>query len=662
MEKEIFYEALEITDPEERELWLRRRVDGDDKLFDRVFNLLALDDNATEFMDKADFGPMVQSSDSGSLQWKPPEAEMLDEWFEPYRIESLLGHGGMGAVYRGIQISLDRPVAIKILPPELGNSPDFAERFRREAHAMAKLSHNNIVGIHDFGSIETEAGWLYYIVMEFVKGRDLHQLIRTGQIESLEAVRIVRQICDALEFAHGEGYLHRDIKPANIFVTESGLVKVGDFGLAKLTGTEDTSIPNLTQSGHTVGTPLYMAPESLKGESDQRADIYSLGVMFYELLTGDLPQGVFPSPSEKSGIDKRIDEVVFKAMQSDPGLRYQEVSEIRKDIGSIFLPDDLPAIQPQPVIPRSRLLIWIAIPLVIALIGAFFFQIKRSDRNLPGNSSTPRGSTSSVLDHWRWEPPQLMDSINDSKYETSPDLSADGLTLVFNSSNRILLTHRKTPESPWQKPAVLDLLVKGADGGDRNVSSPCIAKESGRLIFLCKLGENNQFFESVAQADGSFSSPVRLGKNLNDFAQDSNYPDLSEDGLTLTFIATRTDGMGSSDIYITERKTLESAFAAPALVSAISSMHFDTFPRLSDNGKTLLAIRYIPDGKAMVWSARRERGGQPFTGAKPIGEFFTDRYSVRGFTVSSDYQTIIWSQGSFKDRNLDLWTARSKVD
>ncbi|MFT5470638.1 MAG: serine/threonine protein kinase [Verrucomicrobiales bacterium] len=157
---------------------------------------------------------------------------------------------------------------------------------------MAKLQHPNIVTIFDYGSV----GEIFYFVMEFVDGTDVQQLIKTGELTPESALDVVRQICEALQYAHGHGYIHRDIKPANVMVTKEGFVKVGDFGLEKLTSAGDggADVSNLTMTGYVLGTPNYLAPESYEDaqKTDHRTDIYSLGVMFYEMLTGSLPKGI----------------------------------------------------------------------------------------------------------------------------------------------------------------------------------------------------------------------------------------------------------------------------------------------------------------------------------------------------------------------------------
>jgi predicted Ser/Thr protein kinase len=272
------------------------------------------------------------STASGSPGFQPPPVDELNKLFPQFEFLELLGKGGMGAVYKARQKSLDRLVAVKILPPDVGLDPAFADRFHREARALAKLNHAHIVGIHDFGVV----GGLYYLLMEFVDGINLRQAIRAKQLHPKEALHIVPQICDALQYAHEEGVVHRDIKPENILLDKRGRVKIADFGLAKLLG---KTVDDLTLTGtrQIVGTVPYMAPEQIEGakDIDHRADIYSLGVTFYEMLTGELPLGRFPPPSRKVQIDVRIDDVVLRTLEKAPELRYQQAGQVRDEVETI---------------------------------------------------------------------------------------------------------------------------------------------------------------------------------------------------------------------------------------------------------------------------------------------------------------------------------------
>ncbi|MGD0744476.1 MAG: protein kinase [Verrucomicrobiota bacterium] len=334
--------------------------------------------------------------------FNPPSIAELAPLFPQLEILELIGKGGMGAVYKARQKELDRVVALKILPPGIGEDPAFAGRFAREARALAKLNHPGIVTLYEFGvaagaspAVEPgilpggkvaigsdrvensgavpggkmppstsgqrpDATPLYYFLMEFVDGMNLRQLLHAGRIAPREALAIVPQICDALQFAHDQGIVHRDIKPENILLDRRGRVKVADFGLVKLVGTdaanrsaglrpgassEDDShepgqrpaLQELTAAGKVMGTPQYMAPEQKEHPDavDHRADIYALGMVFYQMLTGELPGKKIEPPSSKVQIDVRLDEVVLRALETKPERRYQQASEVKTMVETI---------------------------------------------------------------------------------------------------------------------------------------------------------------------------------------------------------------------------------------------------------------------------------------------------------------------------------------
>jgi serine/threonine protein kinase len=271
-------------------------------------------------------------SANGKSRFVPPPVEQLASLFPLLEIIELLGQGGMGAVYKARQPCLDRFVALKILSPEKHDDPQFAERFEREARALARLNHPNIVAVYDSG----QAQGVYYLLMEFVDGMTLRQLFQARKLASVEAFAIIAQVCQALQFAHEQGIIHRDIKPENILIDTKGQVKIADFGIAKLMDQEPQDV-FLTRVQDVVGTPHYMSPEQIEKPQmvDHRADIYSLGVVFYEMLTGELPLGHFQPPSEKTPLDARVDEVVLRSLEKEPDRRYQKASEVRTDVETI---------------------------------------------------------------------------------------------------------------------------------------------------------------------------------------------------------------------------------------------------------------------------------------------------------------------------------------
>ncbi len=276
-----------------------------------------------------------------------PNAEELAPHFPDLEIVELIGSGGMGLVYKARQRRLDRMVALKILAPDIAGEPGFADRFMREARAMARLAHPNIVTVHDFG----DSGGLYYFVMELVEGTNLRQLLHQRRFTPEQALTIVPKICDALQYAHDRGVVHRDIKPENVMVTTAGEVKIADFGLAKLVRSGGSA--TVTLDDKVMGTPAYMAPEQIERPQtvDHRADIYSLGVVFYEMLTGELPLGRFAPPSRKVDVDVRLDDVVLRALEKERDLRYQRVTEVKTGINSVVTTPAPPTRSPQPAQP-----------------------------------------------------------------------------------------------------------------------------------------------------------------------------------------------------------------------------------------------------------------------------------------------------------------------
>jgi serine/threonine protein kinase len=270
---------------------------------------------------------------SGAKAVPPPlQPAEIAALFPQLEIIEYVGRGGMGVVYKARQPRLNRLVALKILAREREQNERFAERFTREAQVLARLNHPNIVAVYDFG----EAGGYYYLLMEFVDGLSLRQLLQTEKMNAEQALTIVPKICEALQYAHEQGVVHRDIKPENILLDKQGRLKIADFGIAKMVGAEARD-HTLTGAKDIVGTPHYMAPEQIEKplEVDHRADIYSLGVVFYEMLTGELPLGKFAAPSRRVQMDVRLDEVVLRTLEKEPALRYQQAGQLKTAVETI---------------------------------------------------------------------------------------------------------------------------------------------------------------------------------------------------------------------------------------------------------------------------------------------------------------------------------------
>jgi serine/threonine protein kinase len=257
----------------------------------------------------------------------PPSPQELTARLPNLEVHELLGHGGMGVVYKGRQPFLDRPVAIKVIRSDVADKEASRQQFIREARALAKLLHPYIVTVFDFG----EAGDLYYLVMEYVEGTSLRQLLARKAVSARDVLDFMPQIGEALQHAHESGIIHRDVKPENILVDLRNRVRLVDFGLARAIGPQ---VPTSAEDQHIAGTLGYMAPElfSQPASVDHRADIYSTGAVFFEMLTGDIPRGAPVPPSTKSATDPRFDPIVLRALEHDRERRYQQMRQMNTEL------------------------------------------------------------------------------------------------------------------------------------------------------------------------------------------------------------------------------------------------------------------------------------------------------------------------------------------
>jgi serine/threonine-protein kinase len=263
-----------------------------------------------------------------------------------YELGDTLGYGGMSEVHHGHDVRLGREVAIKILRADLARDPQFQERFRREAQNAAALNHPAIVAVYDTGEASTEQGALPYIVMEFVEGRTLRDIVKTeGPMSQKRAMEVMADVCAALDFSHRHGIVHRDVKPANVMITKNGAVKVMDFGIARAMHDGQSA---MTQTAAVIGTAQYLSPEQARGEQvDARSDVYAAGCVLYELVTGEPPftgdspvavayQHVREDPNPPSSVNPAVspelDAVVLKALAKGPANRYQSSAEMRSDL------------------------------------------------------------------------------------------------------------------------------------------------------------------------------------------------------------------------------------------------------------------------------------------------------------------------------------------
>ncbi|MFI6640532.1 protein kinase [Streptomyces sp. NPDC050504] len=271
-----------------------------------------------------------------------------------YQLRDLLGEGGMASVYLAYDSALDRQVAIKTLHTELGREQSFRERFRREAQAVAKLSHTNIVSVFDTGEDELDGALMPYIVMEYVEGHPLGSVLAAdvrqyGAMPTDKALKVTSDVLAALETSHEMGLVHRDIKPGNVMMTKRGVVKVMDFGIARAM---QSGVTSMTQTGMVVGTPQYLSPEQALGRGvDARSDLYSVGIMLFQLLTGRIPfdadsplaiayahvqeEPVAPSTINRS-LPPAVDALVARALKKNPNERFPSAAAMRDEIARVL--------------------------------------------------------------------------------------------------------------------------------------------------------------------------------------------------------------------------------------------------------------------------------------------------------------------------------------
>ena len=387
-----------------------------------------------------------------------PSPEDLAALFPGYTIHSLIACGGMGAVYFATQNALDRQVAIKILPREFSSDVNFRDGFAAEAKAMAKLNHPNLIGVYDFGEVDG----MLYIIMEYVSGQSLYDAAYKKAIDAKEAARIMVEVASGIAHAHEHRILHRDIKPANILLDGHHRPKIGDFGLARPVGL-------VSKEGEEIyGTPHYTAPEVVNAPSrvDTRADVFSLGVVLHELLTGKLPADDRRAPSAIVGCSPKLDAIVKKCTQPDPVLRYSKASEMVADLTKFLnsgpqqgaagmmrpprasgAPMPKRRARPSTVVHRTSkqssgggIIVFL---LVIGVAGGAFFYLKNQKPATPTEEKSEQSSENETSDRSTSKSTTLA-KPDPRQRQPLPDLSSNtrqpsnGKTTAFGSTAPIL--------------------------------------------------------------------------------------------------------------------------------------------------------------------------------------------------------------------------------
>jgi len=550
--------------------------------------------------------------------FRTPDVEEVNAQLGAVEVLQLIGRGGMGAVYRGRQKNLDRAVAVKIIPRD-GGDPAFRERFMREAKVLAKLEHPSIIEVHDVGETED----YLYILMEYVDGRSLRGLIAGGDLTPTDALRLVPTICDALQYAHANGVVHRDIKPENVLVDRNGRVKIADFGLAKLSERSGPDDFSLTGSALAIGSARYMAPEQIADTAtvDHRADIYSLGVMFYEMLTGTLPTLESRRPSEKAPVDRRLDGIVERSTKDDPDERYQRADEFGTDVQRLS---------------GRRRNVWrlagaAAALLLLAVGGALAYRNRHGRENgktQPESARRPLPAGMVELPNG-WcvgAPRNLGPAVNSLHNDQHAAVSADGLLMILGSErpspargSQLWMATRNSVDEPWGAAVPHTLAYGNAGYWDW---WPALSADGLTLLFASSRpgarGKCDVWQCVRSSRDEAFGPPERLDAPVNSDYADAG-PAFSADGLTLLFESDRPGGEGEKDIWACERETLDAPWGDPVnLGPNVNSKGIDGGPHLSEDGLALFfeSQRKGCLGVGDIWMCTRESPASPW--GKPL--------------------------------------------
>jgi serine/threonine protein kinase len=464
-----------------------------------------------------------------------------------YQILEEIGRGGMAIVYRAYQPSLNRYVAVKVLPSQFAFDEQFVERFQREARAAAGLRHPNIVVIHDVGHQEGT----YYLVMEYLQGRTLKQLIEEeGPLPQRRVARIVEQLADALDYAHQRGFVHRDVKPANIFVGEGDRVTLTDFGIAKAA----SETQHLTRTGTLMGTPEYMSPEQAEGgRVDHRTDLYALGVVLYQMLVGRVPFSATtphavlykhvhePPPPPKQinpKLSSAVESLILRAVAKRPEQRFQRGRELTVAMQAA-LAGKAPA-RPPPIPPPTRPgttasqqrspLVWILAGIAAALVlllGGLFLILGGDESDESRLPSTTHTSTSEVV-----ASETLLPTLVTTETPVAVTDTPLPSTQVPPTGTPLTLTDTPIPPTDTPIPPTATPVTP----------SPTPAAYFGRLAFSSDRDGNSEIYV----VDLAGGSPQRLtNHNANDWL-----PDWSPDGSRIAFTSNRT---GSYDLWAINR-------------------------------------------------------------------------------------------------------------
>ena len=563
---ETLYHATLGREPGERVAFLAVACQGDEELRREVESLLAQDASGSHLLDNpawegaasllgtpAGGTPAGVNVSAASNNSDRPSGQIISH----YEILDKLGGGGMGVVYRARDLKLDRSVALKFLSHEISAEEDYKQRFVREAKAASALDHPNICTIHE---VDETADGQMFIAMAYYRGETLKEKIKRGPLTLVESIGLAIQVAQGLAKAHQRGIAHRDIKPANVLVTEEGVAKIVDFGLAQL-----GDATKLTKTGSTLGTPAYMSPEQAQRlPGDHRSDIWSLGVLLYEMVTGRTPfegkhEAVLlaimheehePITAVRAGVPLELDRIVAKALAKNPAERYQHINDLLVDLRAMTVQRDSGrfAASYASQKPGTRLLPWTAVSAALLATAGLTWWLTRFGEHAPVASPQLK----------------LTQLTSDTGLTFEPSISTDG-TLVAYASDRA-------------GDGGLDIWVQQASGGgavrltdhEADDRSPTFSPDGGRIAF-----------RSERDGGGIYVVPT-LGGDARLIAERGLHPRFSPDGKLVA--------------YHTGEPALSSLFVVPAEGGAAT--------RLAADREEAHQPMWLPDGKHLLFIGR----------------------------------------------------------
>jgi Tol biopolymer transport system component/serine/threonine protein kinase len=632
--------------PESLESFLKQVCAGDDSLFDEVASLIASERNAGSFLDSPAMDLLARLAPE---QRRELHQDLTGHTLMHYRIQEKIGEGGMGIIYRAEDIHLNRSVAIKLLPPGEMAVPEHRKRFVREARAASALNHPNIITIYDIGN----AHGIDFIAMEYVAGKPLAQVIGDKGLPLQETLKLATQIADALAKAHRAGIVHRDLKPSNVMVTEDGLVKVLDFGLAKLTHTvyrddsdsgrltrranmEDAAPVNstvsVTRAGSVLGTVAYMSPEQAEGRPvDARSDIFTFGAVLYEMITGKrafkgdsiistlsaVLRGE-PEPVSRTtkGIPQKLEQIIARCLRKDPERRFQHMDDVRVSLEGLI-----------PARSYLRKMLWIGLTAGVLAAGV---GIRRSSwqqmqlqseavplTSYPGRESCPSLSGDGELVAFCWNGEKqdnydiyvkqvgtqsLRRLTTDPAADFSPVFSGDGRSIAFfRESGGQRSSLLQIPAMGGEEQALADVILPE----DRYIRpGPYLAWFPGSrdMVIVDKNSPEEQSCLFLYSAD----TKEKLKLTQPPTGADDDGPAISPDGHWLAF----SRGAEVSHLYLLELSADRKPTGEPKRITS-ENQHANSPAWTRDGREILCSAGFYQDHRLWRMSVTSGRVGRP---------------------------------------------------